>query len=85
MLWWKALEMSMTKRIRPYADSITTLIQRDPMSATGAYNKVKSTNLGTDYPSEHVLEYRSYWLSMSVLSTLKYILSTSVCVSDVNK
>ena len=35
--------------------------------------------------TEHVMVYISYWLSMSVVFTLKYILGLSIFVSDGNK
>ena len=34
-----------------------------------------------DNPFSHVLEYRSYWLSISVVFTLKYILGRIIFVS----
>ena len=55
------------------------------MPATGAYDTVKSTPSRMDYPYAHVLEYISYWLSMSVFLTLKDILGLSIFVSVVSK
>ena len=57
----------------------------EQMPATGAYNTVKSTLSSMDDPSEHVLEYRSYWFSMSVFLTLKDILGLSIFVSGGSK
>ena len=50
------------------------------MPATGAYDTVKSTPSRMDYPYAHVLEYISYWLSISVVFTLKDILGLSIFV-----
>ena len=38
-----------------------------------------------NYPSAHGIEYRSYWLSMSVVFTLKDIMGLSIFVSGVGK
>ena len=38
-----------------------------------------------DDPYAHVLEYRSYWLSMSVVFTLKDIMGLSIFVSGGSK
>ena len=38
-----------------------------------------------DDPSVHVLEYRLYWLSISVVFKLKYILGLSIFVSGGSK
>ena len=38
-----------------------------------------------DNPFSHVLEYRSYWLSISVVFTLKYILGRIIFVSGGSK
>ena len=46
---------------------------------------MKSTPSIMDGPSAHVLDYRSYWLSMSVFLTLKYILGLIVFVSGGSK
>ena len=56
------------------AVSIAIIIQRDLMLATGAYNTMKSTLTSMDYSSAEILEYRSNWLSIYVVFTLKYIL-----------
>ena len=55
------------------------------MPAIGAYDTVKSTNSSMDDTSEHVLDYRSYCLSMSVLFTLKDFLGRSIFVSGGSK
>ena len=44
--------------MRIYADAIATIIQREPMEATGAYDTVKSTPSITEDTSAHVLEYK---------------------------
>ena len=41
---------------------------------------MKSTPSSMDDPSTHFLEYRPYWLSMSVVFTLKDILGLSIFV-----
>ena len=38
-----------------------------------------------DYTYAHVLDYISYWLSMSVIFTIKYILGLSIFVSSDRK
>ena len=46
---------------------------------------MKSTTSSTNYPYSHVLEYISYWLSMSVVFTLKDIMGLSFFVSGGGK
>ena len=46
---------------------------------------MKSTPSSMDDPSAHVHEYISYWLSISVVFSLKYILGISIFVSGGNK
>ena len=41
---------------------------------------MKPTTSSIDDPYAHILEYRLYWLSMSVVFTLKYILGLSIFV-----
>ena len=55
------------------------------MLDTGAYDTLKSTPLIMDDSYAHVLEYISYWLSMSVFFTLKDILGMSIFVFGGNK
>ena len=45
---------------------------------------MKSNPSRMDDTSAHVLEYRSYWLSMSVILTLKDILGMSIFVYSVS-
>ena len=71
--------------MRPYSYTIAMIIRRGRMPATGAYYTVKSTTSSMDCPSTHVLEYRSYWLSMSVVFTLKDIMGLSIFVSGGSK
>ena len=54
------------------------------MPANGEYEKVKSIPSIMDDSYEYVLRYRSYWLSMSVVLTLKYILGWIIFVSGEN-
>ena len=42
---------------------------------------MKATSSSMDDPSAHAREYRSYWLSMSVVFILKDILGLSISVS----
>ena len=51
------------------------------MPATSAQDIVKSTPSSMYDSSEHVIDQRSYWLSMSVIFNLKYILGLSIFVS----
>ena len=46
---------------------------------------MKSTTSSTNYPSAHVIEYISYWLSLSVVFTLKDIMGLSIFVSGGSK
>ena len=52
---------------------------------TVEYETVKSTTSSIYDTSSHVMEYRSYYLSMSVVFTLKYILGRSIFVSGGNE
>ena len=54
--------MSKTKIMRPSADVITVIMQREQMPATGLYDTVKSTPSSMDDPYAHVIEYKSYLL-----------------------
>ena len=74
---WTVLEMS-KKKTNPSADAIKMMIWRDVMPTTCAYDTLKSNAWSMDDPSAHVLEYRSYWFSMSVVFTLKYILGWGI-------
>ena len=40
MVLWKALDISKTKIMRPYADAIAMLMWRERMPGTGGYDKV---------------------------------------------
>ena len=62
------------KKTNPSADAIKMMIWRDVMPTTCAYDTLKSNAWSMDDPSAHVLEYRSYWLSISVVLNLKDIL-----------
>ena len=55
------------------------------MPSTGAYDTVKSTTSSMNDQYENVLEYKAYWLSISVVFTLKYILGPSIFVFGGNK
>ena len=46
---------------------------------------MKSTTSSMNYKYSHVLEYIAYWLSMSVVFTLKDIMSLSIFVSGGGK
>ena len=61
------------------------LMQREIITEIGVYDTVKPTPSSMDDPSAHFLEYRSYWLSMSVVFTLKYTLGLSIFVFGGNK
>ena len=65
MVFWKSLEISKTKRTRPSEDSIAMVVRRDWMPDTGEYYTVNSTPSIMDDPSAHILDYKSYRLSMS--------------------
>ena len=73
--------MSKTKIIKPYEYAMTMIMQIYLMPSTGDYDTVKSTPSDMDDPSAHVLECKSYLLSISVVFTLKYILRRSIFVS----
>ena len=78
MVFRKVLEMSKTKIMRPSAYPIATITRRERIPATGAYDTVKSTTSSMDDLSAHVLGFKWYWLSTSIIFTLKYILGTSI-------
>ena len=71
--------------MRPSEDAISVIILRERMTATVAYDTVKSISLSVDDPSAHVLEYIYYWLLISVVFTLKDILGMSIFVSGGSK
>ena len=52
--------------MRPSADAIAVIMQKERVPATGGYDTVNPTPSIMDDPSANVLEYISYWLSMSV-------------------
>ena len=83
MVFWNALDISKKKIIRPSADTISMMMQMEHMPDTGAYDTVNSTPSIMDDLSAHVLEYISYWLSMSVVFTLIDILVFSIFVFGV--
>ena len=85
MLFWKALETSKTTRIRTSEDAFAMIMKREQMLDAVEYDTVQSNSSNMDDPSSHVLGYESYWLSMSVVFTLKYILGLSICVSGGNR
>ena len=85
MVFWKSLDMSKTKIMGPSADNVFMIMRREQIPYTGAYDTVKSTPSIMNDPSEHVLEYRSYWLSMSVVFTLKDIMGLGIFVFGVDK
>ena len=72
-------------RMRPSSEAIDMIIWREWMPTTVALHTVKSNPSSMDDPSENVLEYRLYWLSTSVVFTLKYILGLSIFVSGGSK
>ena len=47
--------MSKTKIMRPSADAVDMIMQRDRMTATGAYDTVNSTPSNMDDPYAYVL------------------------------
>ena len=67
--------------MRPSTYAIAIIFQRERMAAKFAYDTVKSTLSSMDDTYAHVIDYRSYWLSMSVVFNLKYILGLSIFVS----
>ena len=73
--------MYKTKRMNPSADAMSTMIQIEQIPENGVYETAESTTSRMDDPYEHVMEYISYWFSMSVVFTLKDILGRSILVS----
>ena len=51
------------------------------MPSACAQDKVKSTTSSMNYTYSHVLDYISYWLSMSVVFTLRDIMGLSIFVT----
>ena len=85
MVLWNALYMSKAKILIPSTDAIDMIMQMEWITATGAYDTVKSNTSSMDDTYAHVLYYISYLFSMSVVLTLKYILGLSIFVSDGRK
>ena len=54
--------MSKTRMIKPYADAMSMMMQREQMPATGEYETMKSNTSIMDDPSAHVMEYIFYCL-----------------------
>ena len=77
--------MSKINIFRPSIYVMAMMIQREIMPATGVYETVKSNPSSMDDSSAHVLEYSSYWFSISVILTLKDILGLSIFVSSGNE
>ena len=50
--------MSKTKIMRPYADDISTIMRRERMPSSGAYDTVKPNTPSMDDTSAYVLGYR---------------------------
>ena len=46
--------------MRPYADTISMMMRRDRMPATGAYDTLNPTPSSMVDTSAHFLEYKSY-------------------------
>ena len=74
IVFWKALKTSKIKIIDPSVDAIVMMIWSDLVLVTGAWDGDKSNTSMMDDKCAHVLEYRSYWLSIYVVLTLNYIL-----------
>ena len=71
--------------MRPSADAIAMMMQREQMTSTCAYGTVNSTPSIMDDTSAHVIEYKLCWLSISVVFTLIDILGLSIFVFGGNK
>ena len=71
--------------MRPSANALSMIIKRGRIVDTGAYDTVNWNHPRTDDTSAHVLGYRSYLLSMSVVFTLNYILGMNIFVFGGNK
>ena len=69
----------------PSADAIYIIMQRELMPSIVSYDTLNSTPSSMDDPYAHVLEYRSYWLSISVFYNLKYMLGLSIFVFGGNE
>ena len=85
MVFWKALDMYKTKIMRPYADSISVITQRERMPANFSYHTVKSTPSSIYDTFAYVLEYKLYWFSISVFLTLRDIMGLIIFVFGGNK
>ena len=48
--------------MRPSAEGISIIIQRDRVKSTGSYDTVNSNPSSVDDPYARALEYISYWL-----------------------
>ena len=72
--------MSNKIRMRPSANAIAMIIQRERMPDTGAYDTLNSTPSSVDNPFVHVVDYISYQFSMSVFNPIRYSGYGYLCV-----
>ena len=73
------------KIVRPSAYSIPMMMQRERITDTVAFDKVNPNTSIMYCPYAHVNEYKPYWLSMSIVFTLKDFLGMSIFVFGGNK
>ena len=85
MVFWKALEISKTKIMGLSEYAIAVILQRERIPDACAYDTVMSTPSVVYYSSEYVIYYWLYWLSVSAVFTLKYIMGLSIFVSSGSK
>ena len=60
IVFWKVLEITNKKIIKPSADAMVKMMRRVKIPETVAYETVKSTTSRMDYPYAHVLKYYSF-------------------------
>ena len=77
--------MSKKQIIKPSDYEMAMMIWRERIEETGVYETVKSTPSSMYDPYLHILKYRSYLNSISVVFTLKDILGQSIFVSNGNE
>ena len=76
--------MSKIKIINPSVDTISMMLKSYLMLGTGEQGTVKSTPSKMYDPYAHVIEQRSYWLSIYIVLNLNDILGRIVFVPGGN-
>ena len=77
IVFWKALEISETKIIKPSANVMAMIMQREQMPVNGVYETVKPTPTSMNYPSSHVFTlkilFERLFLCLVVVKNLEMV------------